>query len=75
MARKMTPEQRDAQRKAVRQFEKESYDKILVRVSKKDGKRDLIKQHAEDMGESVNGFIVRAIDETIERDQKEAGKP
>ena len=44
-------------------------DRINLTVQK--GKKDEIKAHAESMGESVNGFINRAIDETIERDWKE----
>ena len=32
------------------------------------GEKDKIKSHAETNGESVNGFIKRAIDETIQRD-------
>lgn len=32
-------------------------------------KREEIKKHAADMGESVNVFVNRAIDETIERDK------
>jgi hypothetical protein len=32
------------------------------------GKLDTIKAHAAMMGESVNGFIGRAIDEAMERD-------
>ena len=47
------------------------YDEIKVRVAK--GRKDEIKTHAEGQGESVNGFINRAIDETMERD-KEGGK-
>lgn len=31
----------------------------------------MIKTHAEGMGESVNGFINRAIDEAMERDRKD----
>ena len=42
------------------------YDEIKVRVAK--GHKDEIKAHAEGQGESVNGFINRAIDETMERD-------
>ena len=34
------------------------------------GNKDKIKAHAEQNGESVNGFINRAIDETMERDKK-----
>lgn len=42
------------------------YEEIKVRVYK--GKKDKIKEHAEQCGESVNGFINRAIDEAMERD-------
>lgn len=41
-------------------------DEIKVRVKK--GRKDQIKAHAEGMGESVNAFINRAIDEAMERD-------
>lgn len=37
-----------------------------LRVTK--GKKEIIKSHAQTKGESMNGFINRAIDETIERD-------
>ena len=33
-----------------------------------------IKTHAGTMGESVNGFIKRAINETMERDEEKRGK-
>ena len=33
------------------------------------GRKDIIKAHAESHGESVNGFINRAIDETMDRDK------
>lgn len=42
------------------------YDEIKIRVPK--GKKEIIKTHADGRGESVNGFINRAIDETTERD-------
>lgn len=44
----------------------EKLDRINLTVSK--GKKDIIKSHAEAHGESVNGFINRAIEETMERD-------
>ncbi len=44
----------------------EKLDRINLTVPK--GKKDIIKAHAERKGESVNAFINRAIDETIERD-------
>ncbi len=56
-----------AQQKAVNKYVREKYDRVLVTFSKK-GKKDIIKAHAEGCGESVNGFINRAIDEAMERD-------
>lgn len=60
-----------AQQRAVSKYMKENYDEIKVRVEK--GRKDTIKAHAEAQGESVNGFITRAIKETIERDKEIAG--
>lgn len=61
-----------AQQRAVSKYMKENYDEIKVRVEK--GRKDEIKAHAERRGESVNAFIGRAIDNQIERDEKEAGE-
>ena len=47
------------------------YDKVLVRLPK--GHKAEIQAHAEARGESVNGFIGRAIDETMERDNAALG--
>ena len=57
----------ESQRKAVAKYNAKSYDEIKVRVSK--GNKDIIKAHAESNGESLNGFVNRAIDETMERDK------
>lgn len=56
-----------AQQKAVSKYMKENYDVYQIRMPK--GKKDSIKAHAEARGESVNGFINRAIDETMDRDK------
>lgn len=58
-----------AQQKAVHKYVKNNYDRIELTVPK--GKKDILKTHAESKGESLNGFINRAIDETVERDNKE----
>ena len=50
-------------------YNAKAYDEIKVRVPK--GEKDKIKSHAETNGESVNGFIKRAIDETMQRDNEE----
>lgn len=44
------------------------YEDLRVRVPR--GSRDNIKAHAAARGESVNGFIGRAIAETMERDNE-----
>lgn len=46
-------------------------DNITIRLPK--GDKDKIKAHAESMGESVNGFINRAIEETMDRDKEKSG--
>ena len=57
-----------AQQKAVHKYIKANYDRQEITMPK--GKKDEIKAHAESRGESVNAFINRAIDETIERDKR-----
>ncbi len=59
-----------AQQRAVAKYMKNNYDEIKIRIAK--GEKDKIKAHAETKGESVNGFIKRAIDETMERDNSNA---
>ena len=55
-----------AQQRAVTKYDAKAYDKTLLRLSK--GKLDVVKAHAAAQGQSVNGFINRAIDEKMERD-------
>jgi predicted HicB family RNase H-like nuclease len=57
-----------AQQKAVNKYMAANYDRINLTVPK--GDKDKIKAHAESMGESVNGFINRAIENQIERDKE-----
>ena len=57
-----------AQQKATAKYIKNNLDEIKVRVPK--GRKEEIKAHAETKGESVNGFIKRAIDETMQRDKE-----
>lgn len=60
-----------AQQRATNKYIAKAYDRINLTVTK--GKRDIIQAHAEAHGESVNGFINRAIDQTMFRDDLEAG--
>ena len=43
--------------------------KATIQLVTETENRDAIKAHAERMGESMAGFILRAIKETMERDQ------
>lgn len=55
-----------AQQKAVSKYMKENYDEIKVRTPK--GHRDAIKAAADAAGESVNGYINKAVDQRMERE-------
>ena len=55
-----------ARKKANAKYEAKAYDKTLIRLPK--GRLDEIRAHIEPAGESLNGFINRAILETMERD-------
>ena len=59
-----------AQQKAVAKYESKVYDKTLIRMPK--GYLPTVKDHAAHRGETLNGFINRAINETVERDIKES---
>ena len=58
----------EAQRKASKKYITGKLDEVRFRVPK--GEREVIKAHAQKMGESVNGFIYRAVKEAIERDNE-----
>lgn len=55
-----------AQQKAVNKYMAANYDRINLTVPK--GKKETIQDHAAARGESVNGFINRAIDGQIQLD-------
>lgn len=62
-----------AQQKATNKWISKAYDRINLTVPK--GEKEIVQAHAAARGESVNGFIGRAIKETIARDgtEKPAG--
>jgi len=55
----------EARKKANAKYEAKAYDKTLIRLPK--GRLDEIRAHIEPNGESLNGFIGRAISEAMER--------
>lgn len=60
-----------AQQKAVHKYVKANYDRMDLTLPK--GQKEAIKAHAEGRGESANGFVNRAIQETMERDNVVTG--
>ena len=55
----------EAQKQSAKKWDAANLDRVSIALPK--GKKDTIKAHAEARGESVNGFINRAISETMER--------
>lgn len=56
-----------AQQRATNKYISKAYDRINLTVPK--GAKETIQAHAEAHSESVNGFINRAISETMARDK------
>ena len=56
-----------AQQKAVNKYVKNNYERINVTFPK--GQKKIIRDHARRHGESVNAFIVRSVNERMEREQ------
>ena len=55
-----------ASTRAQNKFIAKAYDRVNLTMPK--GKKDTVQAHAAARGESVNGFINRAIDSQMERD-------
>ena len=49
-------------------YAKKAYDDIRLQVPK--GQKEIIKAHADSMGETIGGFIKRAILAQMERDNE-----
>lgn len=62
--------QTDARRKANQKYLKESVEDIRIRVPR--GQKEVYKAHADSQRESLNSFVIRAMNETIQRDQAAA---
>ena len=58
-----------AHMKATAKYMKANYDEFKVRTPK--GKKEQVQEHTASTGESMNAFINRAIQETMERDKGE----
>ena len=60
-----------AQNAATMKYKAKAYDRIELSVPK--GEKAILKAHAAVRGESLNGFVNRAINETVERDNDTKG--
>lgn len=58
----------NGERVTLEEYRKTKYEDLRIRVPK--GKKEIIKNHVESTGESVNTFVNIAIDEKMERDRQ-----
>ena len=58
-----------AQQKATNKYIAKAYDRVNLTLPK--GRKAELQAHAEQRGESLNGFISRAIDEQVRRDSQQ----
>lgn len=56
----------EAKKEGNKRWDAKNLDRLSIALPK--GSKNAIKAHAESKGESVNGFISRAIKETMERE-------
>lgn len=61
----------DAQKKSAKKWDAANLDRVSIAMAK--GKKDEIKAAASAAGESMNQYIVMAIDQRMERDKQEGG--
>ena len=61
-----------AQQRATHKYVKKAYDRADLVLRK--GYKAVVREHAEQHGESFNAFVARAIAETMQRDREKEGK-
>jgi predicted HicB family RNase H-like nuclease len=55
--------------KAVSKYMKANYDELKIRVPK--GRKNIYMNHATAAEQSLNGYVIQAVDERIERERSE----
>lgn len=64
-----------AHMEATARYDKKAYDLVQLKIRKDaEVNREIIRAHAEMMGESLNGFFLRAAIETIQHDNAQMPK-
>lgn len=61
-----------AQMAATKRFEDKNYDKALLRLPK--GKKAEIQAAAEKQGESLNAYVIGAVERRMKTEQEESGE-
>lgn len=61
---------KEARNRAVTKYVKENYDRITLCLTKKSNLKEIISAHIAKTGENMTSFIIRAIKETIENDNR-----
>ena len=62
----------EAQKKSAMKWDAANLDRVSVAMPK--GKKDDIKEAAPTAGESMNQYIINAVDQRMERDKRESGE-
>lgn len=62
------PKYTEKKRASNQKWDAANLDRISIALPK--GRKEIIKDHALQRGESVNAFIIRAVDNQIERDKE-----
>lgn len=62
------PKYTEKKRASNQKWDAANLDRISIALPK--GRKEIIKDHALQRGESVNAFIIRAVDNQIERDNE-----
>lgn len=65
----MEEKKQNASTRAKRKYNEKAYDRLTMNIKK--GRKDEIKTIAEQQGQSLNAFVLSAIDEKIERLESE----
>lgn len=60
------------ERKAANERYLATQERIVIRVPKEGGLKEAIQAHADALGESMQAFILRAIQAQMERDKEES---
>ena len=62
----------EAQKKSAKKWDAANLDRVSVAMPK--GEKNNIKEAASAAGESMNQYIINAVDQRMERDKRESGE-